>query len=133
LSGLVFYAQTDPPTIYQIPVQGKVVNDDDSPIPGATIQVYQGSKLVVTTTAGGDGKYAFQLPVNADYIVSMTGPGMITKKFMISAKGISPERSQEPFDIVIATVGLWKKVDGVDYSILNQPANKWYFNPDKQR
>ena len=132
LSGFIFKAQTDPPTIYQLPVQGKIVNDDDNPVPGATVQVYQGSKLVVTTVAGGDGKYAFQLPLNADYIVSVSGPGMITKKFLISAKGVSPERTQEAFAPIIATVGIWQKVEGVDYGLLNQPANKFYYNPDKQ-
>ncbi|HWY37882.1 MAG TPA: carboxypeptidase regulatory-like domain-containing protein, partial [Bacteroidia bacterium] len=132
LSGFVFKAQTAPPTIYQLPVQGKIVNDDDNPVPGATIQVFQGSKQVVTTATGADGKYAFQLPVNADYMVSVTGPGMITKKFLISSKGIPPERTQESFAPIIATVGLWQKIDGVDYSLLNQPANKFYYNPDKE-
>src|SRR5437016_39047 len=97
-SGAVLSSQTaTPPTIYQLPVKGKIVNDNDDVIPGAVIQVYQGSKIVTTTTTGGDGKYTFQLPVNADYIVSVTGPGMITKKFLIAAKGIAPERTQEPF------------------------------------
>src|ERR1700757_133831 len=112
-SGIVLKSQTTPPTIYQLPVQGKIVNDGDDPIPGAVIQVYQGSKLVTTTTTGGDGKYSFQLPVNADYVVSVTGPGMITKKFLIQSKGIAPERTQEPFNPIVATVGLWQKVDGV--------------------
>ncbi len=126
-------AQTPAPTIYQIPVQGKIVDDGDAPIPGATIQVKGGSKVVATTTTGGDGKYTFQVPINADYIVTVSGPGMVTKKFMISARGIPPERAQEPFGAIEATVGLWKKVDGVDYSALNQPANKYYYNPDKQK
>src|ERR1700758_5412073 len=84
LSGFIFCAQTATPTIFQLPVQGKIVNDDDNPVPGSSIQVFQGSKVVVTTTTGADGKYAFQLPLNSDYIVSVTGPGMITKQFLIS-------------------------------------------------
>ena len=133
-SGILAKAQTPPPpTIYQIPVQGKIVDDGDSPIPGSVIQVYSGSKLVATTTTGADGKYTFQVPVNSDYIISVTGPGMVTKKFMISARGIPPERTQEPFNTIEATVGLWKKIDGVDYSVLTQPTNKYYYNPDKQK
>jgi len=126
-------AQTTAPTIYQIPVQGKIVDDADSPIAGAVIQVMAGSKVVATTTTGGDGKYLLQLPHNADYIFSVSGPGMVTKKFMLGARGIPPERAQEPFGAIEATVGLWKKVDGIDYTLLNQPANKYYYNPDKQK
>ncbi len=133
ITGILAKAQTPPPIIYQIPVQGKIVDDGDSPIPGSVIQVYSGSKVVATTTTGADGKYTFQVPVNADYIISVSGPGMVTKKFMISARGIPPERINEPFNTIEATVGLWKKVEGVDYAALNQPTNKYYYNPDKQK
>jgi len=124
-------AQEPAPTIYQIPIQGKIEDDNDAPIPGATIQVYAGSKVVTTVTTGGDGKYTFQVPANADYMVSISAPGTITKKFMVQARGIPPERTQEAFNTIEASVGLWKKVDGVDYSMLNQPANKYYYNPAK--
>jgi hypothetical protein len=123
----------NPPTVYQIPVQGKIVDDGDSPIAGASIQVHAGSKLITSTTTGGDGKYMFQVPIGTDYMITISAPGTVTKKFMLQARGIPPERAQEAFGTIEATVGLWKKIDGVDYSILTQPANKYYYNPDKQK
>ncbi|MBS1634271.1 MAG: carboxypeptidase regulatory-like domain-containing protein, partial [Bacteroidetes bacterium] len=125
-----FLAQT--PETYQLPIEGKITDDGEAPIPGASIQVYQGSKLINTYTTGADGKYSFQLPLNGDYNIVVTkGGDMVQKKFMVSTRGIPPERATSKFSSIQANIGLFRKVEGVDYSVLNQPLNKYVYNPDK--
>jgi len=112
-------------------VQGKIYDDNDA-LNGAIITVTQGGRTVSTITTGSDGKYSFQLPLGGDYLVTVSKSEMITKKFSISTRGIPPERALEPFGVVDAQISLWKKVEGVDYSALNQPANKYTYLGDKQ-
>ena len=112
-------------------VQGKIYDDNDA-LNGAIITVTQGGRTVSTITTGSDGKYSFQLPLGGDYLVTVSKSEMITKKFSISTRGIPPERALEPFGVVDAQISLWKKVEGVDYSALNQPANKYTYFGDKQ-
>ncbi|HKC67987.1 MAG TPA: carboxypeptidase-like regulatory domain-containing protein, partial [Bacteroidia bacterium] len=132
ITGFFIKAQA-PPT--QAPVllnvQGKIYDDNDV-LNGAVITVTQGGRTVSTITTGSDGKYSFQLPLGGDYMVTVSKPDMITKKFSITTRGIPPERALEPFGVVDAQISLWKKVDGVDYSALNQPANKYAYDGTKQ-
>src|SRR5580704_11693316 len=72
-----------------LPVQGKI-EDDNGPLNGAVITVVQGGKTITTITTGADGKYAFQIPLGNDYMVSVTKQGFVTKKFSISTKGVPP-------------------------------------------
>ena len=125
--------QTPPPPgpPLPLPVQGKI-EDDNGAVNGAVITVTQGSKTITSITTGTDGKYAFQLPMGSDYIVSVTRQGYITKKFLVSARGVPPEIAQSGFRGIEASPSIWEKVDGVDYSALNQPATKFAYNPDKQ-
>jgi hypothetical protein len=124
--------QSVPPTApVLLTVQGKIYEEDDA-LNGAVITVNQGARVVSTITTGSDGKYNFQLPLGGDYLVSVTKPGLINKKFSITTRGIPPDRAQEAFGAIDAQVTLWKKVDGVDYTALNQPANKYAYSPDRQ-
>ncbi len=131
-STLLFKAQTNlPPASVLLTVQGKIFEDDGS-LNGAIITVTQGGRTVSNITTGSDGKYNFQLPLGGDYLVTISKPGLITKKFSITTRGIPAERTQEAFGAIDAQVSLWKKVDGVDYSALDQPANKYAYSGDKQ-
>jgi membrane protein involved in colicin uptake len=126
-------AQAPPPpqAPVMLPVQGKIEDDNDA-LNGAIITVNQGSRVVSTIVTGSDGKYNFQLPLGGDYIITISKPEMVTKKFSITTRGIPPERALESFAALEASASIWKKVDGVDYSALNQPAVKFQYNPDKQ-
>ena len=130
-SSVLIKAQaTPPPAPVQLTVQGKIFQDDNA-LNGGVITVTQGGRVVTNITTGSDGKYGFQLPLGGDYVVSISKEGLITKKFSITTRGIPPERAQESFGAIDAQVSLWEKVEGVDYSALNQVANKYAFNTDK--
>ncbi|HTA62302.1 MAG TPA: carboxypeptidase-like regulatory domain-containing protein, partial [Bacteroidia bacterium] len=125
-------AQSPPPqAAVLLNVQGKIF-DDNNELNGAVITVTQGGRTVSTITTGSDGKYSFQLPLGGDYMVTVAKSEMVTKKFSITTRGIPPERALEPFGVVDAQISLWKKVEGVDYSALNQPANKYAYDGTKQ-
>ncbi|MFY8185278.1 MAG: carboxypeptidase-like regulatory domain-containing protein, partial [Bacteroidia bacterium] len=117
---------------YQPIIYGSV-DDEKGPTAGVVVQVYQGSKLISTTTTGSDGKYTLQLPLNGDFTVSLNKPDFVNKKYVVSTRGISPERANEKFNPVIAETGIRKKLDGIDYSLYNQPMNKFFFDGTKDK
>ena len=117
---------------YQPAVDGKV-EDENGPAPGVVIQVYQGTKLISTTTTGADGRYIIQLPLNGDFTVNINKSDFVTKKYLVSTRGITPERANEKFNPVIAETGIRKKVEGVDYSLYNQPMTKFFFDGTKDK
>jgi len=117
---------------YQPVIDGRV-DDEKGPTAGVVVQVYQGSKLISTTTTGSDGRYTLQLPLNADFTISLTKPDFVNKKYLVSTRGITPERANEKFNPVLAETGIRKKLDGIDYSLYNQPMNKFYFDGTKDK
>ena len=113
-------------------INGKVV-DENGPLAGAVIRVYQGSKLINTVSTSSDGKYIIQLPINGDFVVSISKPELVGKKFLFSTKGISEERSAEKFNPIVIEVELREKIGDINYSIYDQPMSKFYFDAPRDK
>jgi hypothetical protein len=116
----------------QVPVRivGNI-SDETGSVSGAAIQISQGGKTVnnVITSAAGD--YSFEVPLNGDFLITVSKDGYVSKKFSINTKGVPPEKATTNFPIIEANMGLNKRYEGVDYSLLNQPINKYNYNPNK--
>lgn len=126
----IAYAQ-DAPT-FPLHVEGTITNLEDTPMPGAIIQVSQNGQVIKNITTDGSGSYQFDLPLNADYVVTVTKPGHVSKKFTVSTKGVPPDRATSKFGTVEASLSLFEKMEGIDYSALNQPMNKYSYNANKE-
>jgi hypothetical protein len=61
-------------------------------------------------------------------MVEVSHPGYITKKFTISTLGIPKEKQEGKIKPIGATINLFKKIDGIDYSVLNQPMMRFSYN-----
>ena len=120
----LFYSQTVP-----VRVQGDV-SDDKGNISGANVLVTQSGKTVNNLTTDGSGKYNFELPLGGDYLITVSKEGYVSKKFSINTGGVPPEKATTQFPIIQASLGLFKKVEGVDYSVMNQPLNKYKYNSE---
>src|SRR6476660_4332183 len=101
------------------------VSDDNSDLSAASIQVTQGGKVINTVVTDRLGNYSFELPLGGDYIVVVSKDGYVPKKFSVNTNGVPPEKANTKFPIVEARLSLFKRTDGVDYSLLNQPMNKF--------
>ncbi|MDX2172620.1 MAG: carboxypeptidase-like regulatory domain-containing protein [Bacteroidota bacterium] len=110
--------------------QGEI-GDDNGSVSGANIQITQGSKVVGSAMSDGSGKYNFEVPLGGEFLVTVSKDGYVSKRFSISTLGVPEEKSTTKFPIIEASLSLNKKYDGVDYSLLNQPINKYNYNPTK--
>ncbi len=126
------YSQTDAePEKQSLQIEGQITNSEDNPMIGAIVQVYQGAKVIGTYPVDLEGKYSFKLPLDGDYTVVVSAQKTVTKKFMVSTRGVPPERAVNKFSTIQADLGLFEKMDGIDYSILNQPLQKYMYKADK--
>ncbi len=125
--------QTEPPAqLFQLHVEGHISNLEDVPLPGSVVQIIQGGKVFASVTTDGTGKYSFDLPLNADFVVSVSRPGFAAKKYSISTRGVPPERATSKFSTIDASLSLFEKIEGVNYSALDQPLNKYYYSGSKE-
>ena len=119
---LGLYAQPYQPTI------DGVVVDEKGPLSGAIIKVFQGSKLINTLSTSSDGRYIVPLPINGDFLVTISKPELVGKKFLFSTTGISQDRTNEKFNPIAIEVEIRKKIGDVNYTIYEQPMSKFYFD-----
>ncbi len=123
---LNYYAQSVP-----LRFVGKV-SDERTNLSGVTLQVTKAGKVLNNILTDLSGKYAFELPLGAEYMVTVSKQGYVSKRFSVSTLGIPPEMASQPFPSIEASLTLFKKMEGIDYSILNQPINKFYFDTNHE-
>lgn len=106
------------------------VTDEGKSLSGAEIQVYRNGSLKETVLTDGKGKADIPMDPNGEYTIEVGGNhGMIKKKISVSTKGVPPDKAKG--DIFYpAEVELFKKLDGMDMSILDKPIGKIFYDPE---
>ncbi|MEQ8909678.1 MAG: hypothetical protein RIC95_10830 [Vicingaceae bacterium] len=101
-----------------------VVTEDGKKRPGAEIKVYRDGSFVETVTTDGKGLADIPMKPGGIYTIEIGGnDGLIKKKLEINTKNVPAEEIQgETF--FPAEVDIFKKLDGLDYNILNKPIGK---------
>jgi len=109
--------------------KGKIFTEKNSAIGGANIHVVQDEFLPSSTQADVDGNYNLYLPLNREFDITVTKEGYVQKKYFVSTKGIKEDQKLAKFPDYVADVVLFTRVEGVDYSLFDQPINKYSYNP----
>jgi hypothetical protein len=109
--------------------KGKIYNDKNAVIGGANIQVLQDEFLSSSTQADIDGNYNLYLPLNREFDITVTKEGYVQKKYFVSTKGIKESKEMANLPSYVADVVLFTRYEGVDYSLFDQPINKYHYNP----
>ncbi len=104
------------------------VSDDNRDLVGVLVQVTQNGRTINSSKTDPNGDYAFQLPLGGEFIAVVSREGYVSKKFFISTIGVPPEKVDAKFQPIGASISLFKKLEGVDYSLLNQPMMKFGYN-----
>lgn len=97
---------------------------------GVVVKVSQNGKSFDSQTITSSGKYEFFLPLNQLYSISFEKPGYVSKFFEVNAKNIPSEDLRGGFSMP-ADVSLFETMEGVDFSILNDPIGKASYQPER--
>ena len=128
---LIFYSFSISSQELSIKIKGKIT-DDLHPIVDANIIITQNSKLVNKLLTDATGHFNFTVPFGVDYLITVSKDEFVSKKFDINTNGIPPEKSSSNFKVIQADITLFKRMKGVDYSILDQPIIKYSYNAEDE-
>ena len=128
---LIFYSFSISSQELSIKIKGKIT-DDLSAIVDANIIITQNSKLLNKLLTDATGHFSFSVPFGVDYLITVSKDEFVSKKFDINTNGIPPEKSSSNFKVIQADITLFKRMKGVDYSILDQPIIKYSYNAEDE-
>jgi Trp operon repressor len=109
------------------------VKKNKKKLEGAIVSLYKGSTQVQQVTTSSNGRFNVKLDFNAEYTLTISKPGHISKKFYFNTKGVPDDRVKEEFggqDIEVSIFELPKDPGVVSQvnSILSQPMAKFYYD-----
>ncbi|MBP8033172.1 MAG: hypothetical protein KAZ71_01175 [Bacteroidia bacterium] len=110
--------------------EGKV-SHETAVLSEVIVQVLQDGKLLTSFKTDQTGNYNVYLPLGSDYIISISKNDYVQKYFSVSTKGIPTNQAEIKFPTIRADVDLFKYYEGVDYTMFDEPVNKFYYNNKK--
>lgn len=110
-------------------VGGTISDERKSTIGGAHVSVTKDGKTFTSFLTSLNGTYYLYLPMGAEYVVSVSKAGYVKKFFTVSTLGVSDESAKKKFNVMVADLELIENYPGVDYSLFDQPMNKYYYDP----
>ncbi len=113
-------------------LHGKILEIDlaamqEIAVSNSQVIVMQDGEIYVAFNADDKGKYEFNLPVDHQYTIIYGSQNYVNKKVEINAYDLG--KSRYGHDVKL-DLGLFKSVEGVDFSFLEMPIAKIQFAPE---
>lgn len=119
---------------WSMPVEGRVfVNNQKTA--GAVITLFKNGQKMQEVVTTSNGKFNFDLPPNAEYIIAVTKPGYVTKKFKIITANVPADRAESgsfnPFqpDVTLFEMPTVPEIAKRVEAILSQPIGIYQYIP----
>lgn len=111
-----------------ITISGRV-NEDGHELQNANVLLLKNNIPVTEITTDEIGGFSFTLKTDNQYILVFSKLGYVSKKIVVSTANVPINTSVVRSGI---DVELFKEIDGVDFSILNQPIGEFFYSPNKK-
>jgi hypothetical protein len=112
-------------------LKNAMANSGDNPwLDSAVVTVYMNNAVYATNYTTKRGKCSFRLSLDRLYLVEITKPGFISKRFEINTKVPGDKKDVFDFDF---DMDIFEKIEGLDVSVLDKPIAKVLFDvPNNQ-
>ena len=110
--------------------EGRVSNENVI-LSESIVQVLQNGKLLTSFPTDQYGNYNVYLPLGGDYLITVSKNNYVQKSFSVSTKNVPADMANFKFPAIKADIDLFKYYDGVDYSLFDEPINKFFYNTKK--
>src|SRR5688572_25778800 len=110
-------------------VGGTVSDEKKVAMREAKVCVTKDGKAFTSFLTSFNGTYYLYLPMGSEFVITVSKAGYVQKFFTVSTLGVSTESAKKKFSVMIADLELIENVPGVDYSVFNQPMNKYFYDP----
>ena len=108
---------------------GRISDEKRIAMGDAIVSVTRDGKPFTAFPTSLNGSYALYLPMGSEFVVTVSKVGYAKKYFTVSTLGVSDEAAKKKFNVMVADLELIEYIAGVDYSLFNQPMNRYYYNP----
>ena len=96
---------------------------------GVTVSVKKNGKEIDKLVTNTSGKYEFFLDIAGDYLIEYSKAGIVSKKVALDSKNVPLDDATAGFSMNI-DMTLFKTMEGLDVSILNQPIGRAKYNAE---
>jgi hypothetical protein len=108
-------------------LKNAMANSGDNPwLDSAIVTVYMNNAVYLTNLTSKRGKCSFKLSLDRQYIIEISKPGFISKRFEINTKVPGDKKDVFDFDF---DMDIFEKIEGLDVSVLDKPIAKVLFDP----
>lgn len=111
-----------------ITISGEV-NEDGHELKNANVSLLKNNIPLTEIITDKNGGFSFTLKTDNQYMLVFSKPGYVSKKIYVNTENI-------PTNISIVRSGidveLFREIDGVDFSILNEPIGKFFYIANKK-
>jgi len=98
----------------------------DNPwLDSALVTVYYNNVVYTKILTTRRGKCSFQLPLDRDYIVELSKPGFVSKRFQVNTK--TPPNKRDAYTFYF-DMNIFEYIEGLDTKILDKPIAIVYYN-----
>lgn len=116
--------------VNNLAIEGIVKDGAGNKITNATITLIQDGAQIDRVTTGKNGRFDLYLEFGHEFIVAISKPDHVTKRLAFNTNNVPEDEQMWGYEYGGIIVELFKELDGVDYSILNKPTGKFYYEPN---
>jgi len=107
-------------------------HDDNKKISGVDIIIFQDDVKFSSLTSNASGKYEFTISFDHLYRIVYSYPNFVTKFLTIDSRYVPSEEKEGGYEMNI-DMTLFKEIEGLDVSILDNPIGKAQFDQNEGR
>jgi hypothetical protein len=111
-----------------ITISGRV-NEEGHELQNANVLLLKNNIPVTEITTDEIGGFSFTLNTDNQYMLVFSKSGYVSKKILVNTENVPINTSILRSGI---DVELFREIDGVDFSILNQPIGEFFYSTDKK-
>lgn len=111
-------------------VDGTIKDERGGRINGAVITLFQDGEQVKQVQTGKNGRFDLYLDFGHEFIIEISKVQYVSKKLYINTNNVPDDEQAWGYEFGGFVVDMLQRMDGVDYSILDKPIGKVYYEPN---
>lgn len=108
-------------------VDATVKDSDGGRLTGAYVNLYQDGNLINKVTAGRNGRFDLILDFGHEYVIEVGKTGFVSKRLYFNTHNVPEDEQAWGYEFGGFIVDLFREIDGVDFSVLDDPIGKVYY------
>ena len=113
-------------------LDANVKDQDGGKLAGVDIVVIQDGALVEKVKTRNNGRFDLLLDFDHEYIIEANRPGFVSKRMYVNTNNVPEDEQLWGYEYGGFAIDLFKNIEGVDFSILDKPVAKIYYDPNAQ-